>query len=76
MGMSSLDKQETNILMVKKPTVVKFQCMDCIPGIQKLILFIHLCLIVLFYVLFDIIAQISKSSGLLEFCSFRMFPSI
>ena len=74
--MSSLDKQETNILMVKKPTVVKFQCMDWIPGIQKLILFIHLCLIVLFYVLFDIIAQISKSSGLLEFCSFRMFPSI
>lgn len=74
--MSSLDKQKTNILMVKKPTVVKFQCTRLDPWDSETDLFINLCLIISSYVLFDIIAQISKSSGLLEFCSFRMLPSI
>lgn len=49
--------------MVKEPTVVKFQCMDLDLWDSETDLFIYLCLIVLFYVLFDIIAQISKSSG-------------
>lgn len=61
--MSSLDKQETNILMDSPTTVVKFQCIDWIPGIQRADLFINLCLIISSYVLFDIIAQISKVLG-------------